>query len=91
MKLKLLIFLISMISLSAQADQSADGKIRQGNGVARATSELAVMDLVQVCIGMPLIQAGTVTFDGIENLKLTAMADGSVFAYAKCVYKPVSK
>jgi hypothetical protein len=93
MKSGFLIFLISTFSVIATAEQSADGKIRQGNGVARATAELAAMDLVQVCLGMPLIQAGAVTFDGIENLKFTPSPDGSgsTFAYAKCVYKPTSK
>ncbi|MGZ3721657.1 MAG: hypothetical protein ACXVA9_01920 [Bdellovibrionales bacterium] len=93
MKFGILIFMISAFSLIATAEQSADGKIRQGNGVARATAELAAMDLVQVCLGMPLIQAGAVSFDGIEDLKFTAMPDGSgsTFAYAKCVYKPAPK
>jgi hypothetical protein len=91
MKLGFLIFLISAFSFIANAEQDADGKIRQGNGVARASAELAVTDLIQVCLGMPLIQAGAVTFDGIENLKFTAMPDGTTFAYVKCVYKPAGK
>lgn len=92
------IFLVAAVfvatsSLVATAEQGADGKIRQGNGVARATAELAAMDVIKVCLGMPLIEAGVVTFDGIEELKFTPMPDGSgnTFAYGKCVYKPVSK
>lgn len=90
MKFALFIF-ISAFSLIASAEQGADGKLRQGSGVAGGTAELATMGLIQVCLGMPLIQAGVVTFDGIEGLKFTPRADGTIFAYAKCVYKPVSK
>lgn len=87
-KLLIAMFLIAPLMVNAQ---DPDGKIRQGNGVARPTAEIATMDLIGVCLGMPLIQAGAVTFDGIEDLTFTKMADGSTFAYVKCVYKPVSK
>lgn len=87
------ITLVSILTFTflAHAEESPDGKIRQGHGVARPTIENATTDLIKGCLSMPLIEAGAVAFDGIENLEFTAMPDGRTFAWANCVYKPKSK
>jgi len=94
--MKWLLVLLSTVSVLASAQPTADlnaavsldGKIRQGNGVGRATPELAAMDLVSLCLGMPLVGAGLASFEGLEDLKFTPLPDGKTFAYAKCVYQP---
>lgn len=86
-------YLLLPLLTVANISSTAQAETRQYNGVARATAEQAAMDLIQNCLSNPLVEAGVLTFSGVEELKFTQMPgqSGDVFAGGKCVFMPVSK
>ena len=88
----LVLVLTLMVTPLLSSAQNLDANTRQYVGVARVDAEHAAMDLIQVCLGSPLIEAGIATFAGIEELHFTTLVDAKnpIFADGKCVFKSVS-